>query len=98
MHATTVAAGTVTFAATESAMLDGSVVDDPDEFRIGRPAHHYLHFGAGLHECFGRFANAMQIPLIATALLARPNFARAGGDDGRLVKTGPYPQSLIVTV
>jgi cytochrome P450 len=98
MHATKVAAGTVTFAATESAMLDGTVVDDPDEFRVGRPAHHYLHFGAGLHECFGRFANAMQIPLIAMALLARPNLARAAGDDGRLVKTGPYPQSLIVTV
>lgn len=98
MHATKLAAGTVTFAATESAMLDGSVVDDPDDFRIGRPAHHYLHFGAGLHQCFGRFANAMQIPLIATALLARPNFGRAAGDDGRLVKAGPYPQSLMVTV
>jgi cytochrome P450 len=98
MHATKVAAGTVTFAATQSAMLDGSVVDDPDEFRIDRPAHHYLHFGAGLHQCFGRFANAMQIPRIAMALLARPNLARADGDDGHLVKTGPYPQSLIVTV
>jgi cytochrome P450 len=98
MHATKVAAGTVTFAATESAMLDGSVLDDPHEFRIERPAHHYLHFGAGLHQCFGRFANAMQIPLIAMALLARPNFDRAGGDKGRLVKTGPFPQSLMVTV
>ena len=97
-HATRVAAGTVTFASTESAMLDGDVVDDPDEFRVGRPAHHYLHFGAGLHQCFGRFANEMQIPLIAAALLRRPNFARAEGDQGRLVKQGPYPQSLIVTV
>jgi cytochrome P450 len=79
-------------------MLDGDVVDDPDEFRVGRPAHHYLHFGVGLHQCFGRFANAMQIPLIAAALLRRPNFARAEGDQGRLVKQGPYPESLIVTV
>ncbi len=97
-HATRVPAGMVTFASTQSAMLDGDVVDDPDEFRVGRPAHHYLHFGAGLHQCFGRFANAMAFPLIAAALLRRPALARAPGDTGRLVKTGPYPQSLIVTV
>lgn len=97
-HATRVPAGTVTFAATQSAMLDGDVVTDPNEFRVGRPAHHYLHFGAGLHQCFGRFANAMQIPLIAAALLRRPNLARAAGEAGRLVRTGPYPQSLVVTV
>jgi cytochrome P450 len=97
-HATRVPAGTVTFASTESAMLDGEVIDDPNDFRIGRPPHHYLHFGLGLHQCFGRFANAMQVPLIAAVLLRRPNFARADGDQGRLVKQGPYPESLIVTV
>ena len=97
-HAATVRAGMLTFASTESAMLDGEVVDDPDEFRIGRPAHHYLHFGAGLHQCFGRFANAVQIPLIAAALLRRPDFARSPGAHGSLVKNGPYPQSLIVSV
>ena len=97
-HATTVPAGMLTFASTQSAMLDGGVVDDPDAFRIGRPAHHYLHFGAGMHQCFGRFANAVQIPLIAAALLRRPNFARSAGTDGELVKSGPYPESLIVQI
>lgn len=95
-HATHVAAGTVTFAATQSAMLDGAVVDNPESFRPGRPAHHYLHFGAGMHQCFGRFANALQIPLLAQALLCRPNLTRAPGDAGRLVKSGPYPESLLV--
>jgi cytochrome P450 len=93
MHATTIPAGTLTFAATQSAMLDDDVVEDPEAFRLGRPAHHHLHFGVGLHECFGRFANAMQIPLIAKALLRRPGLAR----EGTLVKAGPYPQSLVVT-
>ncbi len=97
MHATRIPAGTLTFAATQSAMLDDDVVDDPDEFRIGRPAHHYLHFGVGLHQCFGRFANAMQIPLIAKAVLRRPGLARAAGDEGKLVKDGPFPQSLVLT-
>lgn len=96
-HATLIPAGTPTFAATQSAMLDGAVVEDPHDFRVGRPDHHYLHFGAGLHECFGRFANAMQIPLIAKALLRRENLARAPGDAGRLVKNGPYPATLAVT-
>jgi cytochrome P450 len=79
-------------------MLDGAVLDDPGDFRAGRPARHYLHFGAGMHRCFGRFANAMQIPLIAKALLRRPRLARAPGEEGRLVKAGPYPKSLAVTV
>ena len=97
MHATKIPAGTLTFAATQSAMLDDDVVDDPDDFRIGRPAHHYLHFGVGLHQCFGRFANAMQIPLIAKAVLRRPGLARAPGPEGQLVKDGPFPQSLVLT-
>jgi hypothetical protein len=50
-----------------------------------------------MHECFGRFANAMQIPLIAKALLKHPNLARAPGDAGKLVKTGPYPTTMAVT-
>jgi cytochrome P450 len=96
-HATRIPAGTLVFAATQSAMLDDDVVDDPDEFRLGRPAHHHLHFGVGLHQCFGRFANAMQIPLIAKAVLRRPGLARAPGADGQLAKAGPFPQSLVLT-
>jgi cytochrome P450 len=87
-HETRIPAGTLTFASTQSAMLDGDVVDDPEEFRTDRPPHHYLHFGTGLHECFGRFANAMQIPLIAKAVLRRPGLERAAGDEGQLVKAG----------
>jgi cytochrome P450 len=97
MHATTIRAGTLTFAAVQSAMLDDDVVDDPREFRIGRPAHHHLHFGVGMRACFGRFANAMQIPLIAKAVLGRPGLARAPGADGQLVKDGPFPKSLVLT-
>ena len=96
-HETTIRAGTMTFAATQSAMLDDDVVDDPDEFRIDRPPHHHLHFGMGMHACFGRFVNAEQIPLIAKALLRRPELARAPGADGELRKAGPFPESLVVT-
>jgi cytochrome P450 len=96
-HATKIPAGTVTFAATQSAMLDGDVVDDPGDFRIGRPPSHYLHFGTGMHECFGRFANAMQIPLILKSLLRRDGLKRADGDEGKMARNAQYPTKLIVT-
>jgi hypothetical protein len=50
-----------------------------------------------MHVCFGRFANALQIPLIAKAVLKQSNVARAAGDAGKLVKTGPYPTTMAVT-
>jgi cytochrome P450 len=96
-HETGLTRGTTVFAATQSAMHDDDVVDDPGEFRTDRPRHHYMHFGVGLHECFGRFANLMMIPLIAKALLRRDGLERAPGDEGRLVKAGPFPRSLVVT-
>jgi cytochrome P450 len=96
-HATRIPAGDARLRRHQSAMLDDDVVDDPGEFRLGRPAHHHLHFGVGLHQCFGRFANAMQIPLIAKAVLRRPGLARAPGADGQLAKDGPFPQSLVLT-
>ena len=91
-HETELRQGTTVFAATQSAMNDDDVVDDPGKFRAGRPAHHYMHFGVGMHECFGRFASTMAIPLIAKALLKRDGLERAG----ELVKAGPFPQSLVV--
>jgi cytochrome P450 len=96
-HETELPKGTTVFAATQSAMHDDDVVDDPGEFRTDRPPHHYMHFGVGLHECFGRFASLMAIPLIAKALLRRNGLQRAPGDDGELVKAGPFAQSLVVT-
>lgn len=97
-HATMIPTGTLTLAATESAMRDGDAIDDPEDFRAGRPARNYLHFGAGLHHCFGRFVNAMQIPLIAKPLLRRGHLERAPGEDGQLLREGPYPKSLIVAL
>jgi cytochrome P450 len=96
-HETELRQGTTVFAATQSAMNDDDVVDDPREFRTDRPPNHYMHFGLGLHQCFGRFASTMAIPLIAKALLRRDGVERAAGDEGRLVKAGPFPKSLVVT-
>ncbi|MCM2387203.1 cytochrome P450 [Streptomyces albipurpureus] len=96
-HETLVPAGTYVFAATQSAMLDGSVVTDPTEFRIDRPASDYLHYGAGLHTCFGRFLNRLVIPAIVKAVLSIEGVRRQPGAAGELAIDGNFPTSMVLT-
>jgi cytochrome P450 len=96
MHATTIARGTTVLAATQSAMFDERIVDAPNEFRIGRPPYAYMHFGYGLHSCFGQYINRVQIPGILKPLLKRKGLRRAEGDAGLLQYGGPFPRSLEV--
>ena len=93
---TQIAAGSTVVAATQSAMFDRLRIDDPKEFRLDRSPRDGLHFGYGLHSCFGQHINRVQIPQILKPLLARPNLRRADGDAGQLHKAGPYPSSLTV--
>jgi cytochrome P450 len=95
-RATTLPVGATVVAATQSAMFDPKHIDDPDTFRVDRPGYAYLHFGFGLHACFGQYINAVQIPKIVKALLLRDNLRRAPGEAGQLKKDGPYAGSLTV--
>ncbi|MDY7015672.1 MAG: hypothetical protein SVX43_19190, partial [Cyanobacteriota bacterium] len=53
-----------------SAMHDPSVIEEPTEFRIGRPEHlAYTFFEAGLHTCHGKYFSMVQIPLAVKQLL-----------------------------
>ena len=54
-------AGAIVFAMLQSAMMDPDVLDDPRRFVAGRPTDVYLHFGAGLHRCFGEHAARVQL-------------------------------------
>jgi cytochrome P450 len=92
----TIAAGTTVVASTQSAMLDARRIDDPDAFRLDRPAYEYMHWGYGLHTCFGQYINQVQIPKIVKALLLRGALQRAPGESGRLKKDGPFAGSLTV--
>ena len=56
----------------------------------------YLHFGYGLHRCFGRAINGVQIPELLAALLRLPGLRRASGGAGRVVNDGPFPERLIL--
>jgi len=82
-------------AATLSAMFDSDYVAQPDQFRVDRGVE-YLHFGYGLHRCFGYYINGVQIPTLLSALLRLPNLRRAAGRRGRISYDGPFPDRLIL--
>jgi cytochrome P450 len=93
LHETKIPKGTLVVPATQSAMFDERVVDRPNDFRIDRPEYLNMHFGYGLHACFGQYVNRVQIPGILKAILKCPNLRRAGD----LQYQGPYPSSLRVS-
>jgi cytochrome P450 len=88
--------GTVVLASTQSAMMDGKVLEHPGEFRLGRPAWRQLHFGIGPHTCFGQYINRVQIPAIVAALLRAGPVRPATGDAGTIRFGGPFPASMTV--
>jgi cytochrome P450 len=96
IRATKIPRGATVVALTQSAMFDEKIVDSPNDFRTDRPAYIYMHYGYGLHTCFGQYINQAQIPGILKPLLRRKNLRRADSDAGKLRYTGPFPSSLNV--
>lgn len=94
-RAKNIPAGTFTYVATLSAMFDPAVFTHPEEFNAQRETE-YLHFGFGMHACFGRHINAVQIPELLAALLRLPNLRRAPGSAGRILYDGPFPDRLVL--
>lgn len=95
-HETPVQAGDTVLAAFASAMMDPRRVTDPARFDPHRPASNYIHFGYDLHQCFGRHINRATLHFMLKPLLKRANLRRAPGGAGRLVKNGPFAESLTV--
>ena len=86
------AADTV-YASNLSAMFDPRAFFQPSAFRVDRRVA-YLHFGAGMHACFGSAINRVTLPEMATVLLRRPRLRRDGWLRGRLHYDGPFPDQL----
>jgi Dyp-type peroxidase family len=93
---TMIPAGRQVMVALQSASFDADRVPSPSTFSIHRPLPEYLHFGFGLHTCFGRYINAVQIPRIVAEVLKQPNLRRAAGAEGTLQVDGPFPTRLVV--
>ena len=86
------------YAAVLPAMFDPAVFTDPDTFRHDRLPAADLNFGYGMHSCFGRYVNHVQIPELVAALLRCDGMRRAPGRSGDLVYEGPFPDRLLVDV
>lgn len=91
-----VPAGKVVLVSVLSAMFDPAAFPHPRRFRPDRPEESYLHFGHGMHTCFGLGVNRVQIPELVAAVVALPGLRRAPGGEGKLVFDGPFPDRLMV--
>ena len=97
-RATTIKKGTSVLALTQSAMMDSHQISNPKSFRLDRPDYHYLHFGYGMHTCFGYYINMIQIPMILKAILQVKNLTRQSGEAGKMEFRGPFPSHLRVNI
>ncbi len=89
--------GSTVLPAFGSAMFDPRRIADPQRFDPTRPSRDYLHFGHGLHECFGRMINHATLHRMLKPLLMQNNLRRAPGQKGRLSKNRGFAEKLIVT-
>ena len=95
---TTLPANTFVLASGTSAMHDEAVVREPQTFKPGRPAYHYLHLGFGNHRCLGDQVSLQQAPELAKQVFLAGYLKRAAGSDGQLnFAGGPFPEHFILT-
>lgn len=95
-RSTRVRAGSQVMVSTISAMFDEVAFPEAGRLRPDRPDERYVHFGHGLHACFGRHINAVQVTELVAAVVRLPGLRRAEGADGRISYDGPFPDRLIV--
>jgi cytochrome P450 len=87
--------GKILFASTQSAMLDGDGVSNPNDFDPGRPGHHYMTLGYGLHWCTGALIAEAHATQVFKALL-QTMLERVPGERGKLEVVGVLPLHLEV--
>lgn len=88
--------GANVYVAFSSAMMDERRIPDPRTFNPRRLPHEYIHFGYGLHQCFGIHMNLALLPLMLKPLLKQPRLRRAPGPAGKLRKRGAFSDTLHV--
>lgn len=84
--------GDMVFAANLSAMFDRYEISNPTQFETDRPWETYIHWGYGMHTCFGDAINRTIIPIILKPLLQQKNLRRAPGINGQIdTNNTPFP-------
>jgi len=89
--------GATMMASFASAMQDPRRIPDPKTFDPDRQPHEYIHFGHGLHECFGKAINHATLHRMLKPLLAQSGLRRAPGKSGKLRKVGAFADRLFVS-
>ena len=89
-------AGAKVLASIASAMRDERRLPEPERFDAGRSPDQYIHFGYGLHQCFGLEINRATLHLMVKPLLKRERLRRAPGRAGHLRKRGAFASALVV--
>jgi cytochrome P450 len=88
--------GSTVLILTISAMFDPSAYPEPDRFRADRPLDRYLHFGYGMHTCYGAMINGAQLPELVRSIVGLPNLRRGSGRFRKTMYEGPFPDRLVV--
>jgi cytochrome P450 len=92
-HAREIAAGTLVYAGTLGAMFDPAKFTQPETFRTDRDPDDYMHFGRGMHTCFGERINGVVLPEAIKALVVLDGLR---ADEGPIVYDGPFPDRFMV--
>ena len=93
----TIPAKTKVFALTAAAMFDPAAFADPKTFNPERDSV-YMNYGFGLHECYGKYINAVTISEFVAAVLRLKNVRRGTGRTGQGtgLNAGPFPNNFVV--
>ena len=85
------------FALTACAMMDPAAFPDPKTFKPDRDAV-YMNYGTALHECYGKYINAVTISELAAAVLRLPGVRRGDGRAGMGtgLHIGPFFNNFVV--
>lgn len=96
-HETILPAGSVVFACTASAMMDGTFIEQPKSFQAGRPASNYLHFGLGSHTCLGAYVAKTMVVETLRILMVRN--AQTDAEGSKIdFKKGHFPERYTVSI
>ena len=85
------------FALTACAMMDPAAFPEPRQFNPQREAV-YMNYGYALHECYGKYINAVTISEFVAAVLRLPGVRREPGWAGRGtgLHVGPFFNNFVV--